>query len=308
MKLRATALFVIIGVIWGSTWLLHGGSYQSVPLLCAGAMRFALAAILLGVTALVSRAFRKNRASVEAPILLPSALLGMLLLALPYACSVGASHAGVAAGLPAGIYAAMPLAVVLFLELDVTPQLPVLLMGLAGVSLLVLQGLQLDWTHWRGEALLLGGMAANALALAYAVRGGQARLQALASLRGIAVQCAVAAGVLAIFAAVSGQLQWQLLAGHWAAPGLNSWLAVIAEAVISSITLPMMYLLLRYSGAVPVAAVQWLVTLTGAVEAACFLQFRPVWENWAGLVLTITALCLMLYRGQHPRQYPASLG
>ncbi len=295
-----TLLFLILGVLWGSTWLLHAQTYSALPLLAAGALRFALAAVLLGAAALLRRAFRKKTGTEKTSFWRSSAVLGLLLLALPYACSAGASHAGVAAGLPGAMYAAMPLAVLLFLEEEMASRLPALLLGLTGVSLLVIQGLDLDAIHWRGEVLLLAGMAANAGALAYAMRGGLRRLQEAASLAGCAAQCAVAAGVLAFFAAISGQ--WFAL-GHELANQVISlrgilWPAVTSEAMISSITLPMMYLLLRRAGAVQVAAVQWLVTLAGAAEAAWFLGFRPVWENWAGLGLTLVAMGLVLRESQ----------
>uniref|UniRef100_A0A7V5CRV7 Uncharacterized protein n=1 Tax=Acidobacterium capsulatum TaxID=33075 RepID=A0A7V5CRV7_9BACT len=307
MTVRITLLFLVLGTIWGSAWLLHSEPYSGQPLLAAGTFRFALAAVLLGVAAAFQFAFRRSgqsRAATAHPSFWrSSAMLGVLLLALPYACSAAASRAGVAAGLPGAIYAAMPLAVLLLLEEDVPGRMPVLLLGFAGVSLLVIQGLQLDIAHWRGELLLLAGMAANAAALAYVVRGGRERMRATASLAGCAVQCAVAAVLLALAATLDGQ--WPAATGvaHAFAGILSP--AVVMEAVITSITLPMMYLLLRRAGGVPVAAVQWLVTLTGFAEAAWFLGLRLIWENWAGCALIVPAL-VMLLRERGP-EWPADL-
>lgn len=309
MTVRITLLFLVLGAIWGSAWLLHAEPYSGPPLLAAGTFRFALAAVLLGVAAVFQLAFRqggKDQAATAHPSFWPSsAMLGMLLLALPYACSAAASHAGVAAGLPGAIYAAMPLAVLLLLEDEVPARLPMLLLGFTGVSLLVIQGLQLDLAHWRGELLLLGGMAANAAALAYVVRGGRERMRAAGSLAGCAAQCAVAAAILAVVASVDGQ--WPA-AGNGATGLLHAFAEilrpdVVFEAVISSITLPMMYLLLRRAGGVPVAAVQWLVTLTGFAEAAWFLGLHPIWENWAGCALILAAL-VMLLRAIGPELQP----
>jgi drug/metabolite transporter (DMT)-like permease len=311
MTVRITLLFLLLGAIWGSAWLLRAEPYSGPPLLAAGTFRFALSAVLLGVAVAFQLAFRRGGRG-QAATALPafwrsSAMLGTLLLALPYACSAAASRAGVAAGLPGAIYAAMPLAVVLLLEEDVPARMSVLLLGFTGVSLLVIQGLQLDLAHWRGELLLLSGMVANAAALAYVVRGGRERIRASASLAGCAVQCAVAAGLLALATTVDGQ--WP--AGGLAATGVFHAFAgilspaVVVEAVISSITLPMMYLLLRRAGGVPVAAVQWLVTLTGFAEAAWFLGLRLIWENWAGCAL-IAAAVVMLLREAGP-EWPADL-
>ncbi|WP_148214964.1 MULTISPECIES: hypothetical protein [Acidobacterium] len=294
--MRITLLFLVLGAIWGSAWLLHAEPYSGPPLLAAGAFRFALAAVLLGIAAVFQRGFRRRgngrAATGHSSFWRSSAMLGMLLLALPYACSAAASHAGVAAGLPGAIYAAMPLAVLLLLEDEIPARIPVLLLGFTGVSLLVIQGLQLDLAHWRGELLLLGGMAANAAALAYVVRGGRERMRAAASLAGCAVQCAVAAALLALVATLDGQ--WPAVSGvaHTFAGILRP--AVVFEAVISSITLPMMYLLLRRAGGVPVAAVQWLVTLTGFAEAAWLLGLHLIWENWAGCAMILAALVMLL--------------
>jgi drug/metabolite transporter (DMT)-like permease len=300
MNVRIPLLFLVLGLIWGSAWLLHAQPYSALPLLAAGAFRFALAAVLLGVAAVVQFAFRpsssEGAAAPDASFWRSSAVLGLLLLALPYACSAAASHAGVTAALPGVIYAAMPLVVLLLLEDEIPARLPVLLLGFTGVSLLLIQGLQLDLAHWRGELLLLAGMSANAAALAYLARGSRVRTRAASSLAGCAVQCAVAAASLALLATLSGQ---------WPATGPESTStfrilaesvspAVVSEALISSITLPMMYLLLRRAGAVPVAAVQWLVTLTGVAEAAWLLGLHLVWENWAGCALIAAAIGMLL--------------
>src|SRR5579875_451858 len=248
-NVRIPLLFLVLGMIWGSAWLLHPQPFPALPLLVAGTFRFALAAGLLGVAAVLQRAFRRGAGEHVERLSLSfwcsSATPGLFLLALPYACSAAASHAGVAAGLPAAIYAAMPLAVLLFEQEESPIQIPALLLGFSGVSLLVIQGLQLDVMHWRGELLLLAGMAANAAALVYGVHGGRERMRGLASLAGCAVQCGVAAAALALMAALTGQ--WAPAGPGWTNHGAI-WgeivrPAVIFEAVISSITLPMMYLL-----------------------------------------------------------------
>jgi len=286
---RTRLLFLMLGLLWGSTWLLHAQPRAEAPLLAAGAVRFALAALLLGTIAWIRRAGTGKKTQSGGSFWQISAVLGLLLLALPYACSAGASHADVAAGLPEAIYAAMPLAVVLLLGEEMNPWLPALLLGFSGVSLLVIQGLQVDLAHWRGEALLAAGMVANAAALAYAARG---RLTVAASLEGCAAQCAAAAGILAVFAGISGQADRLLHAG--ASLRAAEWLPISVEALITALTLPMMYALLRRSGAISTAAVQWLVTLAGAVEAAVLLGFQPIWENWTGVLLTLLATGMVL--------------
>lgn len=297
---RNYLLFAVLGITWGSLWLVTGGSPNPVPLLCAGALRFGAAALALGLYARV----RKDAAAPGVRFSYGSGVvMGLALLGVPYACTAWASGAvhpylrQTASGLPAIVYAAVPLAVMLMLREDLGKYLPRLLFGLTGVSLLVEQGAVVDLARWLPELVLAAGMLVYGFALVYGgvrVRGDGDGFGASNLITWCALQCATAAGTLGLLAVVNGD--WLRLAGRLGAVEPGRWFGVLLAAGISAVTLPIFYWILAELGSIPAAALQWLITLTGVVEAAVFLPVAWVWENWAGLAMTIGALLWVLSR------------
>jgi hypothetical protein len=107
-----------------------------------------------------------------------------------------------------------------------------------------------------------------------------------------ALQCGSAALALGLVAAVNGD--WMRLAAQMRAVDPGRWFGVVLAAGISAMTLPLFYRVLEVAGPIPTAALQWLITLTGALEATIFLPVTWVWENWAGLAMTLGALWWVL--------------
>lgn len=295
---RNYALFAVLGITWGSLWLVTGGSPNPVPLLCAGALRFGAAAVVLGIYAWT----RKDTAGPGGGFGLRSGVVvGLALLAVPYACTAWASGRvhpylrTTAAGLPAIVYAAMPLAVMLMLREDLGKYLPRLLLGLTGVALLVQQGAELDLARWAPEVVLAAGMLVYGSALVYGagrLRAGDDGVGASNLIGWCVLQCATAAATLGVLAGVNGD--WFRLAGRLGAVEPGRWFGVLLAAGISAVTLPILYWILAELGPISAAALQWLITLTGVVESAVFLPAGWAWENWAGLVMTVGALWWVL--------------
>jgi hypothetical protein len=296
---RKYALFAALGITWGSLWLVTGGATDPVPLICEGALRFGAAALALGIYGLVRRS--AGRAGAGNFPYGSGVVLGLGLLAVPYACTAWASGAvhpylrATAVGLPAVVYAAMPLVVMLTMREDAGRYLPRLLFGLTGVALLVAQGVALDLARWLPELMLAAGMVVYGLALVFAAgqfggdkeRGGASNL-----VPWCALQCATAAVALAAVGVLNGD--WARFAAQAPASEPGRWMGVALAAGISAVTLPILYRVLESLGPIPVATLQWLVTLTGVLEAEIFLPSRWVWENWAGMAMTLGALWWVL--------------
>ncbi len=301
---REFVLFAVLGITWGSLWLLTGGGPDPLPLLCAGAVEFAVAALLLGLYGLA----RRGRSAAGGRFSAGSGVVtGLMLLAFPYACTAWASGSvhpylrSAAPGLPAIAYGAMPLAVMLMLAEDAGRYLPRLLFGLTGVALLVEQGAALDLARWLPELVLTVGMLAYGFALVYGakrLRGNGERVGASNLVAWCALQYASAAAALALMAAVNGD--WARLAANFTTVEPERWFGVVLAAVISAVTLPVFYQLVEVLGPIPAAALQWLISLTGVLEALFFLPARWTWENWAGLAMTLGALWWVLRKEQIP--------
>ena len=295
---REYILFAVLGITWGSLWLLTGGAPNLMPLLCAGAVQFGVAALLLGIYGWV----RKGRDAAGGSFDFGSGvMLGVMLLALPYACTAWASGSvhpylrATASGLPAIVYAALPLTVMLMLGEDAGRYLPRLLFGLTGVALLVAQGAAVDLARWLPELVLAAGMVVYGFALVYGarrIRGDGDDAGASNFVVWCALQYGSASLVLALLATGNGD--WGRLAANFAEEDPGRWFGLVLAAGISAVTLPILYRVLEMMGPISAAALQWLITLTGLLETFIFLPVRWNWENWAGLGMTLGALWWVL--------------
>jgi drug/metabolite transporter (DMT)-like permease len=298
MKGQIYLWFAVLGITWGSLWLVTGGSVDPVPLLCEGTVHYGLAALALGIYAMLRKG---NDADGTRFSYGSGVVMGLGLLAVPYAATALASGTvhpylrATAAGLPAVVYGAMPLAVMLMVRADAGRYLPRLLFGLTGVALLVAQGLRLDTARWLPEVVLAAGMLVYGLALVYAARELEIRLNDEGKLNTpgwCAVQCATASTTLALGGVANGD--WARLAARIGSVEPGRWFGLVIAAGITFVTLPLLYFVLEVLEPIQVAAVQWLITVTGALEAAIFLPVAWSWRNGAGLVITLAALWWVL--------------
>ncbi|WP_157248638.1 EamA family transporter [Nonomuraea typhae] len=170
----------IVYVVWGSTYLGIGVAVESLPPMLSGAMRFTVAAVLLGGFLLLrhgKRAFRMSRRE-----FLGAAVAGLLLLTLGNGMLAVAEQT-ISTGLAALLVASVPLWLVVFrfLVRDRPKALTLagVLVGLGGVAALSLTGAQgasatgivivlLASVSWAIGSFLAGriAMPANALATA----------------------------------------------------------------------------------------------------------------------------------------------
>jgi drug/metabolite transporter (DMT)-like permease len=279
-RMRTVATFAIVGAVWGSAWIPAATLSQALPGLIAGALRFGLAAVLLGMTAGLLR--WRTPAELRRPIarlLGPSAMLGVTMLGLPYALTVWGSER-VSAGVVALCFGLMPIVILLADDEGREGAIPAVVLGIGGVAMVVASGISFRWQQAGGVAALLAAVGLSAFSYLY-VR----RLFARDGVRGeeilsfSAIQLGVAAVLLAALFAGAGlgvPTHWQKTA---ALP-----LALLA-IVVSGGTLPLLYWLLSRVTAWQVATLEWVATLVAVAEAAWVVGARPAAESWIGAAL-----------------------
>src|SRR5215216_5539144 len=152
-------------LVWGSTYLAIRVMVETVPPLLGSGMRFLLAGAVLYPVLLARRGWAGVR--VPARQVGASALVGCLFLAGGTGL-VTAAERDVPSGLAAVLVAAMPLVVVLLRRLagEAVPRATAVgvLVGLAGVAVLVLPGNPAPEAGWFGLALILVADASMAVA------------------------------------------------------------------------------------------------------------------------------------------------
>jgi len=294
--LRAAAVFVTVGLIWGSAWIPSSMALQRGSGLQAGALRFVVAASFVG-TIVLARRFRgskrqdhasTNEASLIDPsiILGPSLILGVTMVGLPYAFGVWAAGQ-VAPGVVATIYAAMPLVTLLISGQGSGAEIPALVIGVGGVALLVAQGLSTSTMQLGGGGLLVASVGLQAWSFVYAKR----RLRKERLLASAAIQLAVAAALSGILSAATERMAMEITR-----QSVASLLGL--AVVVSGTTLPLLYWLLTQMGAWRVAALQWIATLVAVIEGGWFLRARPSAEMWVGAVVVVITTTWLLLRGR----------
>ena len=285
MKSRTAWAFAAVGVLWGSAWIPASVVLREMPGLRAGAVRFAIAAIFVASLALI--AWLRNRVAAQRKPALPlrnSLVLGLTALALPYALTAYAAGQ-VSSGAVAVLFALMPLAALLLSREAMSAAIPALVIGFGGVAFLVAQGLSVSVTQWKGVVLTACAVVLSALSLNYA----KTRLLRSDLLASVSIQFACAAVVLGLLSAFIER-------GKPAVWNQDVLLSLLALAVFSGLSLPLMYWLLFELESWQVASLQWSAALIAVAEAAWFLRATPSMYMWAGAVLIVGAT-LWLLRG-----------
>ena len=289
MKWSAWAVFALLGVLWGSAWVLT--PVTSSPRLLDGSVRFAIAAVVLGLLARFQ--FIKRISRFQAFQLVPSIVLGVTMTGLPYALAVWARGA-VSQGMVPVFYAAMPLAALFFSRKADGADIPAMAIGMGGVACLAGQAINFSSGQIYGMLLLGAAVLLGAFSLNY----GKARIRPGSILLSSAIQCAVASILLVCLSGASGQLHrtsWQAI---W---NLQSIVQPFALAVAEAASLPLLYWLLTGIESWQAATLQWIVTLTSVAEAAWVLRARPTLQMTAGAAAVIAAVLWVMRQGSGPQ-------
>jgi drug/metabolite transporter (DMT)-like permease len=280
MKWRVAAVFVAVGAIWGSAWIPTAALPQTEPRLLVGTLRFALAAALLAVVAALDRLRQcPDQRQPMARLLIPSALMGITMVGLPYALTVWASGR-VSPGVTALCFGLMPLLVLLFEGEEQERAIPAVVLGIGGVAMVVAPGVSFRSQQAAGLAALLTASGLSAFSYLYVRRlFAVGRLGRENILNFCAIQSGVASVLLAMLLASIKQEFTFPLDATAALP------LMVLAIVVSGGTLPLFFWLLHQMAAWQVATLQWVSTLVAAAEAAWVVHARPAAASWVGAVL-----------------------
>lgn len=287
MKWRASAAFLTVGVLWGSAWILTSSLPE--PAMLAGAAKFGISAVLLGIATTVVRVRGRRKGSCAGRIpIVASLVLGITLAGLPFACAVW-SRETVSAGMVAVLYALMPLAALLLegMGSSLTGAIPALVIGAGGVAFLAGQGIAFSLDQFGGVLLLGGAVVLGAWSLTYARK----RILRGTILASTAIQCGTAA-VLLLFLSGTGGTPFRV---RWAADSVMSLTALAAAE--GAIAFPLLFVLLAEMEAWQAASLQWMATLVAMAEAGFLLRARPTLQMGAGTAMILGAIVWVMRSG-----------
>jgi drug/metabolite transporter (DMT)-like permease len=155
---RQLALFLIIGLIWGSEWIARQAI--DAPPLLALALRYGLAALLLGVVVVARRVQTPRRRDV-----IESSVLGLTFLAIPAVLTLWAGQR-LSPGLLLVILSMVPLLAVLLENRAAGVPLP-LIGGVGGTALLLAPSLSFELTQLPGALAVLAAAVSIAGSIFY---------------------------------------------------------------------------------------------------------------------------------------------
>ena len=276
MQARLIAAFVMLGLIWGSEWLLTRD--LDSPPLGALALRYAIAACVLGAVVFVRR--------IPLPrlrLVMISAVTGISFAALPVLLIAWASGR-ISPGLLVVILSMTPLLTALMEGRASGNLLVTLVGGVAGTALLASQGLSFALRQWAGAAAALAAAALIAVSVQWVKRELTAVPVALLA----AIQLASAAVCVALWSwIVEGR------SGFAWSGSLVRTEAMLAIAG-SALALPLYYWLFRRMESFQMTASQWLVTVVGVGEGLLLVRETPGWRLLAGAAILVASLAALL--------------
>jgi drug/metabolite transporter (DMT)-like permease len=286
MSRRTVLAFALIGLLWGSAWIPTSEVLKHIPLLRAGAIRFAIAAVFTALFSLAARlGGRPASPRFSAALFRDASVLSITALALPYALTAWASPRLSPGVIPVG-FAFMPLIALLMSEELSGGSLAALVIGISGVILLVAQGLSFSLSQLGGIFVLLCAVILGAFSLIYAKKHLRSSDLVISS----ALQFAFAAILL-------GAISFATDRTAPSVPDTSTivWIVVLG-ILISGTTLPFLYWLLTEVKAWQAATLQWISTLIAVAEAALLLRVGLSPSQTIGAACIIGSAFWLLFR------------
>jgi drug/metabolite transporter (DMT)-like permease len=266
MDERDWALLVLLSILWGGSFFFTGVAVRELPPLTIVLARVAIAAVLLLPVLWASR----TRLPASVSDWMPFLVMGLLNNVIPFSLIVS-GQTRIASGLASVLNATTPLFTVLVMAAAGDEPLKArrvvgVLAGLAGVIILRGRALEISGGQTLGMLLCLGA------ALSYGVSGlwGRRRLAGVAPLTSATCQLICSSVVMLGLAGVI-ERPWLL-----PAPGLQTWLALLATAALSTaLAYVVFFQILVRSGASNVMLVTVLIPLT-AILLSHFVLGEPL--------------------------------
>ena len=278
-------------LLWGSTWIAVRVLVHEVPPFRAAAIRFVLAAVILGVAG----AAMKLRFPRSAREWRNQVILGITMMTVPYGAVFWAEQ-HINASLTALLFASFPLVVAIWSPILTCPTVPrralfSIVVGFGGTAALFFQGVPHSLVGRLSAIVVLVGVVSAAWATVFAKREASATNPLVST----GIQMVVAAGLTT---AVSLTLE-RGQESHWTAASLSMLLllAVFGSAVAFSLY----YWLLRDIAAYQLGTIDLVVPLVATTEGALLLgEYIPPLMI-AAMVVVLGAVRAVI-RSESPEQ------
>lgn len=265
------AIFILLGLIWGSEWMVTRSI--DFPLFLSLAIRYALACCTLAGVALAKRPWPSLRDVGVA------AVTGVMLLAGPPILIFWASS-HVSPSLLVVMLALTPLMAALFEGKAHGRTLAALTGGVAGTAFLASQGLSFATSQWQGAA----AAGAAALLIAASVVGVKRSLPRMHPVILASIQLGAASIFMAIASLAIEGRPAPLFTWEFAAHQLS--LAIFGDAL----AFPLYYWLLRQVESFQLTASQWVVTIIGVIEGFLLEHEFVSWHIVMGMGIAAVSL------------------
>ncbi len=296
MKTKSLVQLVLLGMIWGSSFLFQRITVPAVGAGMTAMIRVALAALVLAIAIALLRRPLQWRAHWKAYIAIGSINAGFPFLLFAF----GAHY------LPAGYLAVLNATVPLFTVLMVwTPgvrpassKLIGVFVGILGVITLARFGVVA--MSWLTAAAFAGGLIAAVL---YAI-GARAVRARFANVDPLVVACGSMSGALLPLIPIAG------LSVPAQMPGLSVILSLLVLGVVcTGVAYALFYSLIREAGSERAVTVTFLVPIFAQAWGLIFLGEPVTWASAAGCGLVLVALALIFEKvpGLKPRPVAAQL-
>jgi len=280
---RQICAYVVLFLIWGSTWAAIRTAVQQVPPMRLAAIRFLAAGLLmLPIASLRKMTFPRGKA------LQATVWLGLFFVALQYALVFFAAQF-LRSGLTAILYACSPLVVGLVTPAMLKKPVPraamtAMLVGVGGLALLLRSILQTSAAQFVPALVMLVGMAISSVGSVYASR----ELKCVSAFAATALQFLIGGAALAVLSAIFER--------HAAATWILSAIGSLAFLIIfsSMIGFSLYFWLLQRVEPYRVLTVQFLIPVLAVIEGTVLLREAiPLLELCGGLAV-LSAVFLVL--------------
>jgi drug/metabolite transporter (DMT)-like permease len=298
---RTTMVWLLLGIIWGSTWLFIKLGLENLPPFSLAGLRFFLAAIAMwGYLAI--RRIRLPRSWRDWSLLI---VTGLLTFGLDYGLVFwGENH--ISAGLTSILFSTMPLFVLVLAHFMVPEErmtrqkLIGILVGIGGVGLIFSRHLEVSdpLAIW-GAAAILAGAAFAAVSTVIVRRYGGHLDPAVLTTGQMTFGCLP---LLLIGFIAEGSP----LAFHWTAMG---WTSLIYMALIgSALAFVLLYWLLKQIGAVRSGLIVPFSTVVAVILGIVVLGEAFTWRTGVGGLLVVLGLLAASRAGTKTREGTENVG
>jgi drug/metabolite transporter (DMT)-like permease len=279
VRVPSVAVFLLVGVIWGSEWLATR-AIEMAPLRSL-AIRCAVAALILGGVIAVVRIRLPRRRQ-----LLATAVSGVTFAALPAILAVWARER-ISPGLLVVVLAMTPLIAALLEGRAEGVWLAALLGGVGGTALLASQALSFSLSQWSGVAAVLLAAVFVAGSIVYIKR----QLSDVRPIVIAGIQLASAGSCVALASLVvegRSDLAWSPRSAI-----LEFSLAILGGAL----AYPIYYWVLSRMESYQLTSWQWVATVAGVAEGLILVHAAPSWRILAGAATILLSLVVLLKTG-----------